>query len=523
MKKALTLFFALLLCAPVFARYQVRIEKEEPDSSSLESVAYRTNANHWSIAVHGGIGLLDGDQRQDMFTMVPRSKPKFSFGVNVEYTVNPNWGVYVEYLYNQYAGYIGPKPIPSYIGVGNYPALDFSGINHEAVIGLSFDLLNLVIGHRPQIVNWYANIGVGASFYSVDGYLPGTTEIIESIPWSERGRSFSLPIGTTVEFNATDWLAIFLNAEYRVHHQDLYDLRWSGHRDDNIAYGGIGLRWKINSSSRKNRVHVREMSVGQYSKDESTAIAKQNTKRLGELENKVQAVQDEVDELGQKVDVLEPRVKTVEDDVKNLRDSDNDGVPDVRDRHPNTPAGAFVNEYGEPVKRRSFGTAVPDDSAAAASSSPSSYPSSSSSSAPTTGKDGRDGRDRYVGGSGNAPAPAYAHAGGYVGDLFQSSIYFATSKTDINASSHTVLANIARYMYAESDVKLEIHGYADEQGAPRYSNQRLSERRAKAVRDILVKKYGIPEDRIVLVKGYGAIAGPTKDYLPNRRVDLIFE
>lgn len=56
--------------------------------------------NHWSIAGHAGISFLDGDQSQDYNTLWPRSGADLAFGVNVEYTFTPGFGLYAEYLYN---------------------------------------------------------------------------------------------------------------------------------------------------------------------------------------------------------------------------------------------------------------------------------------------------------------------------------------------------------------------------------------------------------------------------------------
>jgi outer membrane protein OmpA-like peptidoglycan-associated protein len=103
------------------------------------------------------------------------------------------------------------------------------------------------------------------------------------------------------------------------------------------------------------------------------------------------------------------------------------------------------------------------------------------------------------------------------------SVYFSTGKYDISTASYNVLATVARTMQAHPNYQLEIHAYCDEQGErSNFGNQRLSESRAKKVRDTLVNKYGVGASKIVLVKGHGAIQGPTIDYLPNRRADITF-
>ena len=64
-----------------------------------------------------------------------------------------------------------------------------------------------------------------------------------------------------------------------------------------------------------------------------------------------------VEELAAKVDNMTdmlnnnvvPKLEAIEKAQEDNTDTDLDGVPDSRDRHPNTPAGSFVNYYGEPL------------------------------------------------------------------------------------------------------------------------------------------------------------------------------
>jgi outer membrane protein OmpA-like peptidoglycan-associated protein len=74
------------------------------------------------------------------------------------------------------------------------------------------------------------------------------------------------------------------------------------------------------------------------------------------------------------------------------------------------------------------------------------------------------------------------------------------------------------------DVKVEIEGHTDNVGNAA-KNKSLSEARAKAVREVLVKKYGIAADRVT-AKGYGMekpVAGndTPEGRAKNRRVDAV--
>ena len=80
----------------------------------------------------------------------------------------------------------------------------------------------------------------------------------------------------------------------------------------------------------------------------------------------------------------------------------------------------------------------------------------------------------------------------------------------------------AATLYKNPDVRVEVAGHTDDQGSAGY-NQGLSERRAKTVRDYLIK-LGIAEERLTW-RGYGE-AEPIADNSTgdgreqNRRVVL---
>lgn len=74
-------------------------------------------------------------------------------------------------------------------------------------------------------------------------------------------------------------------------------------------------------------------------------------------------------------------------------------------------------------------------------------------------------------------------------------VFFRFSSSKIQPSQQPNVSMIADYMKKNPDVKVTIAGYASKEGNPEY-NERLSEARANAVKDMLVKKYGIEASRI---------------------------
>jgi OOP family OmpA-OmpF porin len=101
-------------------------------------------------------------------------------------------------------------------------------------------------------------------------------------------------------------------------------------------------------------------------------------------------------------------------------------------------------------------------------------------------------------------------------------IHFNYDKAEIRAADKGTLDEVARVMSMNPGLNMEIDGYTDSKGSEAY-NQKLSERRAKAVMMYLVGK-GIAKDRFV-VKGFSfnkpiASNDTEEGRAKNRRVEM---
>lgn len=84
----------------------------------------------------------------------------------------------------------------------------------------------------------------------------------------------------------------------------------------------------------------------------------------------------------------------------------------------------------------------------------------------------------------------------------QPTVLFRLGSAVIEPAQYAPIELIASYMKNHPDAKVEIKGYASPEG-PKDLNQRLSEKRAEAVKTALVKKYKIAAERLT-TKGMGA-------------------
>lgn len=98
----------------------------------------------------------------------------------------------------------------------------------------------------------------------------------------------------------------------------------------------------------------------------------------------------------------------------------------------------------------------------------------------------------------NKPAPVVEKKAANL----QPSVVFAQGKSVVAKHQLANVEMIATYMKNNKDAKVKISGYASPEGSKEF-NQKLSEKRAEAVKTILVKKYKIAADRIT-TEGLGA-------------------
>jgi OOP family OmpA-OmpF porin len=159
-----------------------------------------------------------------------------------------------------------------------------------------------------------------------------------------------------------------------------------------------------------------------------------------------------------------------------LKDSDGDGVPDYLDKEPNTPAGARVNSTG--MTMDSDGDGTPDHM----DKCPFLPGPASTNGCPV--EEVQEQVDFF----------RKAINDGYV------NVYYAFDSSKPLGYSVSSASYVANFLKKNPGVSVEVMGYADELGPEDY-NMKLSEKRAKAVYDVLVSS-GVDASRLSY-KGYG--------------------
>jgi outer membrane protein OmpA-like peptidoglycan-associated protein len=104
-------------------------------------------------------------------------------------------------------------------------------------------------------------------------------------------------------------------------------------------------------------------------------------------------------------------------------------------------------------------------------------------------------------------------------------VNFATGKAEITPESYPTLDNVARVLKKWPELRIEVGGHTDSRGSEGL-NQRLSQERAQAVHDYLIRTEPTLKPEQFSVKGYGEsrpVAPNTTDLnmAKNRRVEFV--
>ena len=99
------------------------------------------------------------------------------------------------------------------------------------------------------------------------------------------------------------------------------------------------------------------------------------------------------------------------------------------------------------------------------------------------------------------------------------SVQYEVNEWQVSDDEMEKVKAVARVLKDNGDVKIMVVGFADYTGSDQY-NMKLSEKRANEVKRLLVKKYGIAEDRIQTDYKGKSVAFGDIQYALNRRVSF---
>jgi outer membrane protein OmpA-like peptidoglycan-associated protein/opacity protein-like surface antigen len=455
----------------------------------------------WSYTFEFGLNKFDGDFSQKYNDLIPTSASHFTFGVSAEKTLTPIWGLGAEFYY---------LPMSA-----SSPSKSFNVTMFHFNPYASANMLNL-FELQPSKWGLWATLGAGLAYYNSTLYKNGVKfdEIKNGLAFTvpvgallEYNLTNSVTLGTKLQYRSHN--KDNLEGSNKTAIDGGYN--YKGVTNDFVSVGTFFIRLKLGT---QNQLHIRDVSP--YSRmNDAYNLAKLAMEKADSAERKAQYAQHGMDSLKLLVDSLNkiitdgpdsdcdgvqdsrdkepntphgnsvdfygrtlpcfevrrttetiipintPKVKFEQEITvpiikidlnSNGVDSDNDGVPDDRDKEPNTPANTPVDFWGHSLNKDTNGFG---------------------------------------------------------------SVYFDFDKSDLNEEAHQTIKIVADRMKEDKTLRVEIRGYCDYKGSQSY-NLRLSLQRAEKAKAELVKTYKINPMRIVVNGKGKLLGSETTAYLNRR-------
>lgn len=457
--------------------------------------------NKLSITVHGGLTTFYGDIQQYTWWPVKdyRSERKGAWGIggNIGWQFNPVWGVNVNLMT---ANLRGTKRHGANTGSPNNHVY-FDANTFEYTVNATLNFMNLIYRDKTKQrkFKYYFSFGMGFTSFRSAKFRLGTDVLVDRVGYEpgtltkkERTTETVFPLAFGVKYRISKKFDLGLETSIRYSTSDKLDAtKGNTGINDKYGYTNLSLTYKIGK------------------KEDSQ-----------EWVNPFEALNKNLDDIQSNIDGL-------------AKDADGDGVSDLFDKEPNTPAGVAVDGSGRSLDVDSDG--VPDHM----DSDPF---SAKGAKVDENGKEVDSDNDGVADGSDiepNTKPGALVNFQGKTieikpsestssttlsGGMLLPSVYFKVNSSTINYwSSYDALATVAKALKANSNLKLTVVGHADKTASEQFNDQ-LAQKRAEAVVKHLVDTYKIEAGRLSAVsKGEKETLVPTADGVENnvnRRVDF---
>jgi opacity protein-like surface antigen len=374
------------------------------------------------------------------------TKPMYTlgYGANLKYQFTHRFGLQADVLMGKVKGN-NDKDYST-----GRPATDRLNSSFETKIGYAASLSGVLtfgsinwLNNNTRVVPYFTG-GGGVISYKPTTVKTGTTTEV-AFDNGKAQTEFFVPVGLGLKFMLSDIVNLDLGYRANFVDNDNFDgttgVNGTIHKDK-FSYGFLGLEFALGAKQKKQIMFDNPAS------------------KLNEiLQSQITNIQTQVDTL-----------KTA------TTDSDKDGVPDMFDRCPNTPAGVGVDSHGCPLD--TDGDGVPDYLDKELITPTSCQPVDAD-------------------GVGKCPEPdccknMVAAGACNLGDM--PSMSFKSGNGSLNNDAKAMLATIASKMKANAECTITVTGYPVASKA----SQALCNRRANAVKNHLVEVEGISADRIMV-------------------------
>ncbi|MBE9583573.1 OmpA family protein [Mucilaginibacter sp. JRF] len=383
----------------------------------------------WSIGFHGGMlspsTILVNMSRQDFRS--PREN--IGYGAYIKKQLMPSFGLQLDFLRGKLEGGVGQGTTNSF----NTPQSFSTDLNWSAALSGQFTLANINWRNKKSAIQPYITAGGG-----VIAYRPNRVNVDGSVSSFNDGggniHKMYIPVGAGVKVNMGSGINLDLGYQVGFVNGDDLDGYTFARNNDKFSYAHVGL----------------EFSLGSRSKPEMATYNPVNSMRTEYL-RKAQDLQGQLNTQKEENAKLRTDLNATNENLAKLSaDSDKDGVPDMYDKCPGTPAGTQVDGSGCPIGKREVKVYVTEE-------------------------------DKKV-----------------VKDAINN-LEFDFGKASIRSKSYPSLDKVAQLL-VDKNFSLKLAGHTDNVGSDA-ANLKLSKARAESIKSYLVSK-GANASRVEAT-GYG--------------------
>jgi len=261
----------------------------------------------WSIGVEGGV--------LTPYTIFAPSQQDYK-------SPHQDFGIQADYLGGKVNGAVTAQDQ----GAGTYSSFS-TKVNYAVDLMATFTIANIDWANKKSFIQPYVSAGAGELGYTAtvtngNGTFVGNKE-----------HDFYMPIGAGFKINVATGVNIDLGYQVNFVNADDFDGTVVGTGNDRFSYGHVGLEFALGNKHKPQMANYNPVNSmrDEYLMDD-------------------QRLQLQVDRQRAENERLRSDLNTTNANLAKLTvDSDGDGVPDVYDKCPNTPAGTQVDGAGCPL------------------------------------------------------------------------------------------------------------------------------------------------------------------------------
>jgi OOP family OmpA-OmpF porin len=332
LKKASLLLTGIMVGGKLFA--------QSPDTSAaakdyVKPFSGGNQLRTWSIGVNGGLltpfTIFGSNNKQD-FT---HPQEQIGYGAYIKKQILPSFGLQADFLRGKVKG---TSSQTNALGQSTYSQYE-TNINWSASLSANITLANINWRHEKPFIQPYLTVGAGTMNYTPKITETGGQQTNFKTNGNGSINEVFIPVGLGLKFDLAPGINLDLGYQVNFVNSDNFDGYKYGATNDRFSYAHVGLEFALGSRKKP------QMAT-------HNPVASMRTEYLWENEQTKTALQKQIDAEKAKNDELRNDLNTTNANLAKLTtDSDGDGVVDVNDKCPNTPAGTKVDGSGCPLAK----------------------------------------------------------------------------------------------------------------------------------------------------------------------------